>query len=144
MQPPHSTRSRSEPPIAPASRASRARRQIMVVDDEPDFCAVVGELLRRANMEVHKAYSVEEALALLKEITPDLILADVMMPETDGLVLIRRLRSHPQWKRIPTIVVSARVRYSDRSAALRAGADAFLPKPFSIRELRAAIDTYLG
>jgi CheY-like chemotaxis protein len=71
------------------------------------------------------------------------VLADVMMPRVNGLELIRRLRADPVLRRVPTIVVSALVRYEEREAALRAGADAFIPKPFSIQQLRAAIAQYL-
>jgi CheY-like chemotaxis protein len=119
------------------------RWRILVVDDDPDFCTVIGELLRLFAMEVHKAHCVDEALTLLGRLTPDLILTDVMMPGTDGLELIRRLRAEPTWRSIPTLVVSARVQKDEQMAAMLAGADAFLPKPFSLRELRAAIATYL-
>jgi len=119
------------------------RWRILVVDDDADFCTVVGELLRLYAMEVHKAYSVDEALDVLDRMTPDLILTDVMMPGTDGLGLVRRVREEPSWRSIPTLVVSARVQQDERAAAMLAGADAFIPKPFSLRELRAAIATYL-
>lgn len=116
---------------------------VMVVDDEPDFCTVVGELLSAYNYLVYKAYSAIEALQLLDRVKPDLILADVMMPEVDGLVLLRRLRQEPSWNGIPTIVVSARVRHEDRMAAMLAGADAFIAKPFTAKQLTAAIASFL-
>jgi CheY-like chemotaxis protein len=121
----------------------RMGRSVMVVDDEPDFCTVVGELLSACNYFVYKAYSAMEALQLLDRVTPDLILADVMMPEVDGLALLRRLRQEPNWNGIPTIVVSARVRHEDRMAAMLAGADAFIAKPFTAKQLTSAIESFL-
>jgi CheY-like chemotaxis protein len=125
--------------------AQRAKRPyiIVVVDDEPDFCTVVGELLKSQNLVVHAAYDALEGLSLIENVHPDLVLADVMMPRVNGLELIRRLRADPALRRVPTIVVSALVRCEEREAALRAGADAFIPKPFSIQQLRAAIAQYL-
>lgn len=124
---------------------SRGRRPyiVVVVDDEPDFCQVVGELLRRQNLVVHAAYSALEGLSLIQDVRPDLVLADVMMPEVSGLELIRRLRADPVLGRVPTIVVSALVKQEERAAALEAGADAFIPKPFSVRDLRETIARYL-
>jgi len=81
---------------------------------------------------------------LLESVTPNLVLLDIMMPEIDGLTVIRRIRSRPDWVDIPVIVVSAKVLTEDRSAALNAGADAFLPKPFSAHELRAALRPFVA
>lgn len=116
---------------------------IVVVDDEPDFCTVVSELLRSQDMVVHKAFSAQEALSLVSRVRPDLVLTDVMMPEVNGLELIRRLRADPVLGRIPTIVVSALVKREEREAAMDAGADAFIPKPFSVRQLRETLAAYL-
>ena len=116
---------------------------IVVVDDEPDFCAVVSELLRSQNMVVHKAFSATEALSLMTVVQPDLVLTDVMMPEINGLELIRRLRADPLLGQVPTVVVSALVKREERQAAMDAGADAFIPKPFSVRELRETVAAYL-
>ena len=116
---------------------------IVVVDDEPDFCTVVGELLKSQNLVVHAANSALEGLSLIELVRPDLVLTDVMMPQVDGLELIRRLRADPVLGCVPTIVVSALVKQEEKEAALRAGADAFIPKPFSVQQLRAAIAQYL-
>jgi len=125
--------------------AQRAKRPyiVVVVDDEPDFCTVIRELLKSQNLVVHAAYDALEGLSLIENVHPDLVLADVMMPQVNGLELIRRLRADPVLRYVPTIVVSALVRHEEREAALRAGADAFIPKPFSIQQLRAAIAQYL-
>lgn len=116
---------------------------VLVVDDEPTFCSVMGDILHVLGCTVRCAYSAAEALEMLETLTPHLILTDVMMPDTDGLSLLRRLRSEPKWSHIPAIVVSAKAMREDAVEARRAGADGWLPKPFSIRDLRAAIQPYL-
>jgi two-component system response regulator VicR len=116
---------------------------ILVVDDDTSFCAIMKEFLKGDGYEVHLAYDVSHALSLLEHLTPDLILADIMMPEVDGLWLIRNLRSKPIWANIPTIVVSARTLPEERSAAKEAGADAFVSKPFSFGDLRTMIHAFL-
>jgi CheY-like chemotaxis protein len=118
-------------------------RSVLIVDDEPDFCEVIKEILATQGMVVRQAYSVDQAIESLRAEAPDLVLTDVMMPETDGLTLVRSLRAEPGWRKIPTVVVSARVQESDAQAAINAGADAFLAKPFSIRQLRAVLEPLL-
>lgn len=119
------------------------RRQILVVDDDPVFCDIMRELLKRSGFQVRVAYSVYDALEELALRQPDLVLTDVMMPEVDGLSLVRMLRSDPCWASIPTIVVSARVMEADQVAAADAGADGFLGKPFSFDRLQTTIAPYL-
>ncbi|HEY43499.1 MAG TPA: response regulator [Anaerolineae bacterium] len=116
---------------------------ILVVDDDTSFCAIMKEFLKGDGFEVHLAYDVPHALSQLERLTPDIILADIMMPEIDGLCLIRNLRSKPIWADIPTIVVSARTLPEERSAAKEAGADAFVSKPFSFGDLRTMIHSFL-
>jgi len=122
---------------------SKNAQIILVVDDDVSFCSIMEELLRADGFDVYLAYDVPHALSLLEQLKPDLILADIMMPDIDGLWLIRNLRSKPAWRNIPTIVVSARTMPDERAAAEDAGADAFVPKPFSFVDLRSAIGTFL-
>src|SRR5512136_2525111 len=123
--------------------AARRPYIVVVVDDEPDFCTVVRELLKSQNLIVHAAYGAMEGLSLIQDVRPDLVLTDVMMPQVNGLELIRRLRADPVLGSVPTIVVSALVKREEQAAALNAGADAFIPKPFSIQQLRETIAQYL-
>jgi CheY-like chemotaxis protein len=116
---------------------------ILVVDDDPTFCAIMAEILRMYRARVYTAFSAEEAMAVLEQVTPDLILTDVMMPEVDGLTFVRRIRSGAVQARIPIIIVSAGVTHREQAAAMQAGADQFLPKPFSIVDLRAAVGSLL-
>jgi CheY-like chemotaxis protein len=114
--------------------------KVLVVDDDDSYCTIIRELLIRNGYCVLVAYSAEQALEVIAKERPDLILTDIMMPEVDGLTLIRRLRSTPTHSEIPTIVVSALVMARERAAAAQAGADAFVAKPFSINQLQATID----
>jgi CheY-like chemotaxis protein len=116
---------------------------ILVVDDDPAFCAIMRELLRRSGFEVRVAYDANAALAMMDCREPDLILTDIMMPEVDGIDLIRRVRSRPDGAEIPTIVISARVMTNDFAEARLAGANAVIPKPFSFRQLENTLSAYL-
>ncbi len=119
------------------------RRSILVVDDDPVFCDIMKELLKRSGFQVRLAYRVDDALVEIARRRPDLVLTDVMMPEVDGLNLVRQLRADPCWATIPTIVVSAMVMEADHDAAAAAGADGFLEKPFSFDRLQTTIESYL-
>jgi len=126
-----------------ASSASN-NRTIIVIDDEHAFCDVVCEILDALGYNTRQAYNAHQAITLLQEITPDLILTDVMMPELDGLTFIRQLRSEPKWSEIPIIIVSAKATKADRDAAEDAGADGYLIKPFSSLELEELITSTLS
>ncbi|MEJ2011931.1 MAG: response regulator [Anaerolineales bacterium] len=117
---------------------------VLVVDDDTVFCEIMREILLAQGFKVHLAFSVEEAMKILEILPVDLILTDVMMPDIDGLSLIRHIRSRWWTEGIPTIVVSARVMPDEVEAARRAGADAFVPKPFSIQQLMGTIDAALA
>lgn len=116
---------------------------ILLVDDEPDFCSALHDILEAAGYDVHQAASAGQALALLDDLQPDLVLTDVMMPGMDGLELLRQLRARPQASRIKAVVVSAKGMPEDIEAARSAGADGYLVKPFSARELRQAVESFL-
>jgi len=118
--------------------------RVLVVDDDTAFCEIMREILQGHGYEVRIAYDVKEAMQIMDMICIDLVLTDVMMPEIDGLTLIRSIRSHWWTEMIPTIVVSARVMPEEVEAARCAGADAFVPKPFSIRQLLGTIDSTLA
>lgn len=118
--------------------------RVLVVDDDTVFCEIMREILQGHGFEVRIAYDVREALQIMDMIPIDLVLTDIMMPEIDGLTLIRSIRSHWWTESIPTVVVSARVMPEEVEAARCAGADAFVQKPFSIRQLMGTIDSALA
>jgi len=112
---------------------------ILVIDDEKPFCEVVAEILTNFGYCVEKAFSATQALQLLDEVDPALIILDIMMPDIDGLTLVRKLRLEPRFANLPIIVSSAKFLEEDRSAAINAGASMYLTKPFSAQDLRSSI-----
>jgi DNA-binding response OmpR family regulator len=113
---------------------------ILVVDDEPAVLDVLAYNLRRANYNVLTAADGRTALRLAHESAPDLILLDLMLPEVDGLDVCRELRRFSQ---VPIIMLTARDEEIDRVVGLELGADDYVCKPFSIRELMARIKAVL-
>lgn len=130
-------------PSLAVSQGSNGALRVLVVDDEVAFGNVMREVLDSFGMQVRVAYRAEEALEMMREEAPDLLMVDVMMPEVDGLTLIRKVQKDPAWLGIPILVVSARTAKVDQHEALFAGADAFLAKPFTAEELRQALRAFL-
>ncbi len=120
-----------------------ARPTILIVDDEKQYCTVISDVLKSYGCDVYVANDAGDALFRLKNYVPDLILMDVMMPEIDGLTLIGRLRLMDEWSKIPIIVISAKTLPADRMAAIGAGANSFLPKPFTADMLKGALREYV-
>lgn len=118
------------------------RHTILVVDDEPDLCDILRFNLEDAGYSVHTAYSASEALAFGVE-NADLILLDVMMPGMDGFALARRLKAAPATAPIPIIFLTARDTEEDTVSGLELGADDYIAKPFSIREVLARVAAVL-
>jgi DNA-binding response OmpR family regulator len=114
--------------------------QVLVVDDEPTVREIVARYLERDGHAVHEAADGDDALAWLAAHRPDLVVLDVMLPGTDGITILRRIREQGD---IPVIVLSARVDEVDRIVGLELGADDYVTKPFSPRELAARVRTVL-
>jgi two-component system KDP operon response regulator KdpE len=110
--------------------------RVLVVDDEPQIRRAVRAGLERAGHSVVQAENGEEALDAAAEHPPELVVLDLAMPGIDGIEVCRQLR---QWSRVPVIVLSVRESEDDKIAALDAGADDYLTKPFSTGELLARI-----
>ena len=119
-------------PLPPGSR-------VLVADDNADMRDYVARLLKGRGFEVRAVSDGREALAAARAQAPDLILSDVMMPELDGFGLLTALRADPGLQDIPVILLSARAGEEARVEGLSAGADDYLVKPFSARELLARI-----
>ena len=129
--------------VALARPADRARRRrILLADDNADMRAYVRRLLL-PRYDVAAVGDGEAALALARAEPPDLVLSDVMMPKVDGLELTRRLRADPATSAIPVILLSARAGAESSIEGLDAGADAYLFKPFTARELLAHVSARL-
>lgn len=109
---------------------------ILIVDDEPQIARALRVALSSRGYEVRTAGNGETALDLIASTSPDVVLLDLGLPGIDGVEVVRRLRG---WSRVPVIVVSVREGQSDKVAALDAGADDYLTKPFGTDELLARI-----
>lgn len=116
---------------------------ILVVDDDPAIRELLELALPRAGFEVQLAGSALEARDKLAHSTPDLILLDWMLPGQSGFELARHLRRNPAHRDVPIIMLTARDQAEDKAAALDAGADDYVSKPFSIVELQARIKAVL-
>jgi DNA-binding response OmpR family regulator len=146
---PHATTS-----PAAASTASRpspvttsrhaARLRVLVVEDEQDIAGLIRHTLERGgDFEVEVAASGDAALKAATEQLPDLILLDLSLPVVGGLEVCRLLRARPTTARVPIIMLTARSGESDRVTGLDAGADDYVTKPFSLRELAARVRAVL-
>ena len=116
---------------------------ILIVDDEPSARDTLEALLFREGYKLSFAAGGQAALARLGELTPDVILLDVMMPGMDGFTACQRLKADKRWRHIPVILVTALDSKEDLVRGLDAGADEFLPKPVSGPELRARVRSML-
>ena len=116
---------------------------ILVVEDEPAIQELIAINLEHAGHRVQRAHSAAEADALIREVRPDLILLDWMLPDVAGTVLARRLRADARSKDIPIIMLTARAQEQDKIEGLDAGADDYVTKPFSPKELMARIKAVL-
>ncbi len=108
---------------------------LLVVEDEPDMLSLLDSNLRGAGFEVLLARSGEEALAHLLARVPDLVLLDLMLPDVPGTEIHRRVKADPRTRGVPVVMVTARKDEADRIAGLELGADDYVTKPFSVREL---------
>ncbi len=114
--------------------------RVLIVDDEPMVREVVARYLELDGVEVHEAADGLQAQRWLDDNKPDLVVLDVMLPEIDGLSILRRLRADSS---VPVILLTARADEVDRIAGLELGADDYVVKPFSPRELAARVRTVL-
>ena len=117
--------------------------RILVVEDEPAIQTLISVNLRRAGHEVATALDAEAARQRINEALPDLILLDWMLPGMSGVDMLRRLRSDPRTRQVPIIMLTARGDERDKVEGLETGADDYVTKPFSPRELLARIQAVL-
>lgn len=116
---------------------------ILIVDDEEDVRELVGSNLRRAGMKVAEAADGHQGVAMARTLAPDLVVLDVMMPVMDGLQACAALRGDESTADIPILMLTAKGQLPDRIAGLERGADDYLAKPFSPRELVLRIQALL-
>jgi len=118
--------------------------RILIVDDEPSIVISLEYLMRREGFEVTVAADGEAALAAVAARPPDLVILDVMMPKLNGFEVCQRLRAEPAWRGIRVLMLTAKGREAELQKGLSLGADAYVTKPFSTRDLVAEVRRLLG
>lgn len=118
-------------------------QRILIADDDEKVLALLNSSLQKAGYETSQAINGADALTLAKKESPDLILADVAMPEMDGFELCRHIRDDPATEHIPFIFLTAKGELHDKVKGLNLGADDYISKPFHITEVTARIKTIL-
>jgi len=119
-------------------------KRVLIADDEPNIVTSLEFLMGRGGYEVEVARTGEEALSLVEAFRPDLVLLDVMMPQRSGYEVCQRMREREDWRHIKILMLSAKGREAEVSKGLSIGADAYVTKPFSNRELMARVRSLLG
>lgn len=121
------------------SKPGKNGMTILVVDDEPDIVDLITLSLGREGYGTVSAYSGEEGLELVRTRTPDLLILDLMLPGMQGLEVCRLIRLNPEHADMPILILSAKDTEVDRVLGLEMGADDYVTKPFSMRELTARV-----
>jgi DNA-binding response OmpR family regulator len=119
-------------------------KRVLVVDDEPNIVMSLRFLMEREGFEVEVAPTGERALEALEKTPADLVLLDVMMPKLDGFEVCQRIRGNPAWSRTKIVMLTAKGREVERDKGLALGADEYVTKPFSTRDLVARVKEMLG
>lgn len=126
-------------------RAGRTmKNRILVVDDNPDSITIMRSILESRGYEVRAATSGAEALAMIEKERPDLVLLDIMMPEMSGIEVLQLIKDNAQTGRLPVILVTAKVHDDDVLSGYHYGADYYITKPFTAKQLLYGVDLVLG
>lgn len=115
--------------------AESPRKRVLVVDDESDVADLVAYNLMAKGFDVETVSDPTRSIAVARSFMPDLVVLDVMMPEINGTQICRMLRADPKLKQIPVVFLTAKVEENDRILGLEIGADDYICKPFSTKEL---------
>ena len=118
-------------------------KKILLVDDEQDIVESLKFVLESANFICYCAYNGEDGLRLAKELVPDLIILDVMMPKMNGYKICRLLKYDAKYKNIPILMVTARSQEEDKLIGEETGADEYITKPFDLDEVVRIAEKYL-
>jgi DNA-binding response OmpR family regulator len=119
-------------------------KKVLIADDEPNIVLSLEFLMEQCGFEVRAAGDGREALALVESYAPDLVLLDVMMPAKNGYEVCQHIKSTPGLQHIKVILLSAKGRELEVAKGIEMGADAYVTKPFSTRELAAKVCDMLG
>jgi DNA-binding response OmpR family regulator len=121
----------------------RPKARVLVVDDEPDLIRILEFGLKAAGYHVETASDGQEGLKKARELKPDIILLDLMLPKLDGYKVCRLLKFDERYKHIPIMILSARTQEGDQNLAHEMGANRFLTKPYEFAEILQHIQALL-
>ena len=121
-----------------------SEKKILIVDDEQDIVETLKFILETQGYTCFCAYNGEDGLNLAKEIMPDLIILDVMMPKINGYKISRLLKYDNKYKDIPIIMVTARSQEQDKLIGEETGVNEYISKPFELNDILEAVKKYLG
>ena len=120
-----------------------SRKKVLVVDDESDVADLVAYHLKAKGFAVETVNDPTQSIGIARSFLPDLVILDVMMPEINGIQICRMLRADPKLKQVPVIFLTAKVEENDRVQGLETGADDYICKPFSTKELVLRVQNIL-
>ncbi|AHK77884.1 chemotaxis protein CheY [Ectothiorhodospira haloalkaliphila] len=120
-----------------------APQSVLVVDDEPNIVLSLEFLMKEAGFDVRVARDGESALEAVRERPPHVILLDVMLPKRDGYDVCQTIRANPDWKNVRILMLTAKGRQIEQEKGLAMGADDYITKPFSTREVVARVRDYM-
>lgn len=123
--------------------ADSSRKKILVVDDESDVADLVAYHLKAKGFDTETVNDPTQSIGVARSMMPDLVILDVMMPEINGIQICRLLRADPALKHVPVIFLTAKVEENDRVQGLESGADDYICKPFSTKELVLRVQNIL-
>ena len=121
-----------------------SKKELLIVDDNPENLKVLGAMLREEGYGVRVAKNGKQALTSIETLEPDLMLLDVHMPEMDGFELCKHIRENPKYNRLPIIFLSALDDTFNKSQGFRAGANDYMTKPFDLEEVKIRVDLHLS
>jgi DNA-binding response OmpR family regulator len=119
-------------------------RSVLIVDDEPNIVRSLQFLMTQAGYQVRVARDGEQALAEIAAAEPDLVLLDVMIPKRDGFDVCQTIRANPAWAGVRILMLTAKGRDIEREKGLAMGADDYITKPFSTKEVVARVEQMIG
>ena len=119
-------------------------KKILIVDDEQDIVESLKFVLEVSGFSCYCAYNGEDGLKMAKEIVPDLIILDVMMPKINGYKISRLLKFDAKYKDIPILMVTARSQDEDKLIGEETGVDEYITKPFELDEIVKKVEEYIG
>ena len=123
---------------------SPVAKKVLIADDEPNIVAAIEFLLKQRGYDVYTAADGSEALRVVERVVPDLVVLDVMMPQTSGYEVCQTIRKRAEWRHIKVLMLSAKGRDAEVVKGVAMGADLYVTKPFSTRELMARVDGLLA